>query len=179
MEKQNQIKIAVQIVCNYLGITVSDEVAEIIGVVVFFGSLFVTTSLILYRAYLWVRRKFGDNTAISDEQLAVVQLIKADIETIKRSVTHIGSAMNENFQSQMQTLSTQIGEVKVNTTPVEPVEEVEEKHEKKPARMFVAQVVRAAAFDKFEDGHCFSSISTIVTTSCSRPPREEEINTRS
>ena len=57
IEKSDQIKSAVNAVCAFLGISISDETAELIGLVVFFGSLCVTSVLIAHSAVLWIRRK--------------------------------------------------------------------------------------------------------------------------
>ena len=60
--------------------------------------------------------------------------------------------MNENLQSQMQTLSTQI--VEVSNSPA-PVEEVEATTERRSVRMFFAEEVQATVLEKFESGQWF------------------------
>ena len=154
VEKWKELSGLVQAILAFCGVDISGPMAELIAILLFFGSLAITSGLIAHRCYLWLRRRMGDTRAISDEQLAVVKLIKQDIDGIKRTVNHIGSSLNDNFKNHIGSLSDQLIEVSKTITVVEE----EAVGEKKSVRLFFAEQVRETVMERFEAGRWFQEL---------------------
>ena len=138
-----------------LGFEISEPFSEVIAAFAVFGSLAITTVLIFSRGWLWLRRRFGDDQAIDDEQRSVVRLIKRDIETIDKNIERFGTTLNATFGEQLNVIATTVTTIKDGGND----NQEENQTEKRSARLFIAEGVRDTVVRKFLTRGCFAEAS--------------------
>lgn len=138
------------------GAELSDAEASRLALIILLPSFAITFGLIAWRIILWVRRKLGDDEAISDDQAAMVRLIAKDLQGVKKSVDDFGERLNSTIGSQLGTIAEKIDATAANTN-VDPAQDVE--GEKKGVRLFYAERVRDAVMQKFLGGAHFAELA--------------------
>lgn len=133
------------------GAEIGDEEAHGLASIVVAGSLFVTFSLIAWQMILWVRRRLGDDTALPDDQAAVVRLINRDVQSIRTSIDKFGEQLSVSLGAQIGTLSDTLRSTVANTN-----DKADEDQEGRGGmRLVIAQRVRDAVLQKFMAGGWF------------------------
>ncbi len=136
---------------SQVGVDVSESTSELSAAIILGFSIAVTSLLILWRAVLWVRRRLGDDGAISDDQAAVVRLIARDLENVKQTIERFGHSLNSTLGTQLSEMAT-----KISVNEIDKSTSDQNETEKKGVRLFFAERVRDAAFEKFLTGDSFN-----------------------
>jgi len=140
-----------RVTLSEVGVNLSEPSSELSAAIMLGFSIAITSSLILWRAVLWVRRRFGDDRAISDDQAAVVRLIARDLDNVKQTIERFGNSLNSTLGTQLSAMATKISDSESERSTSD-----QNESEKKGVRLFFAERVRDAAFDKFLAGDCFN-----------------------
>ena len=126
-----------------VGIEIADAEAYGLATIVVGVSLLITFSLIAWNVVLWVRRRLGDDEAISDDQAAMVRLIKNDLQAMRQTIDRFGDQLGSTIGGQLDAIAETIKIPPTNDNQAE---------EKRGVRLFYAERVRDAVMHKFMSG---------------------------
>lgn len=152
--------------CNkYLGITIDPFWAEIAVAL----SILVVVGLALKNFVLWTRRRFGDASALPEDQLAMVNLIARDLQGIRDFISQNQTTLDANLSAKFKQALLEIKESD-NDNP----NPMEEQGEARKARLMIATRISEAVFEKFLSGGWFFEQPERHTFECVRFLASEE-----
>jgi hypothetical protein len=83
---------------KYIGIKIDPFWGEVVVGL----SILIFVCLGVHNLYLWVRRRFGDISALPEEQLAVVNLIARDVKGIKEFIELTQASLNATITGKLE-----------------------------------------------------------------------------
>lgn len=136
------------------GVQLGDDEAQLLAMAIVAMSLLITLGLIARSVVLWIRRRLGDDEAISDDQAAMVRLIKNDLQSVRQSIDKFSEKLGSTIGTQLDDLAETIK----STAPPSTNDNQADPEEKKGVRLFYAERVRDAVVHKFMAGNWFTEI---------------------